>query len=117
MRLLKISFLVLSVPIVLLANTTYTVTVDVMEDGEDYLLLNGNTLEWEHISLFANGGVAGGSVSETDYAGNTRTVTNPYVHVSGTDSSNAGLNFTNANWFNGIQGFDCTTLACPYTDA
>jgi PEP-CTERM motif-containing protein len=117
MKPLKIGFLGLMVPIALFANTSYTVTVDVIEDGEDYLLLNGNTQEWEHLSLFANGGVAGGTQTETDYAGNSRSVTNPFVHVSGTDSSNSGLNFTNSDWYNGIQGFDCTTLTCPYTDA
>jgi hypothetical protein len=116
MRPLKIGFLGLVVPIVLLANTTYTVTVDVIEDGEDYLLLNGNTLEWEHLSLFANGGVTGGTILKTDYAGDTLNRTNPYVLVSGTDSSNSGLNFTNSDWYNGIQGFDCTTLVCPYFD-
>lgn len=107
------------VPALANANTTYSVTIDVTEDGEDYLLLNGNTLEWEHISLFANGGLAGeGTFTETDWQGNQVQVTDPWVHVSGTDSSDSSKNFTNDNWYNGIQGFNCTGLGgCPFYDS
>lgn len=120
---LQLLFLALAVPVIVSATTTnYTVTVSTVEDGEDELFLNvnTNTLTWDHISEFANGGVTGGTQTETNVLGNSVSVTNPFILVSGTDSSNAALNFTNSDWYNGIQGLDCGTgagtLTCPYLD-
>ena len=116
--------LLFALPVVSLlahAATTYTVTVDVIEDGQDHLVIQGNTLEWIHNSDFANGGVTGGSVAGlVNVEGNTVTANNPYILVSGTDSDNSGLNFTNSDWYNEIQGLQCGTgggkLTCPYAD-
>jgi PEP-CTERM motif len=89
--LLKFAFLTVLVPTVVLANTSYSLTVTVIEDGEDNLLFSGNTLEWEHLSFFAN---------------STATV--------------AGLNSGNtfsSSWVNGITGQSCSSgLTCPYFD-
>src|SRR5580698_8133907 len=107
---------------VIVSATSFTLTVSVVEDGSDELFLNTNndTLTWDHLSLFANGGVTGGKVTETNVLGNSVSTNNPYILVSGTDSSNAGLNFTNSDWYNGIQGLQCGTgagkLTCPYMD-
>lgn len=115
-------------------NTTYTVTITVVEDEMDNLIFQGDTLSWDHLAGFANGGVCAtvnpsggcattGHVSEIDYAGNTVNPNNPLILVSGTDSSNATLDF-NAGWYNGMQGFACTSdgsagaaavLPCPFT--
>lgn len=108
------------------ANTTYSITVSVTEDGDDDLILQGDTLSWSHLDLFANGGVCSvvtsgvctnttDAESETDYAGNAVDPVAPYILVSGTDS--ASVDFTNNTWYNGIQGFACSSdagpLACP----
>jgi len=115
MQQLKVFLIGLVAAIIVSAGPiTYSVTVTVTEDGADNLILQGNTLSWQHLSLYANGGVAGGSVSGlTDYATNTVSANNPYILVSGTDT--ASVNFTNSDWYNGIQGFACTnyTLASP----
>jgi hypothetical protein len=107
----------LAVPALLSAGA-YTLTIDVTEDQIDNLIIQGNTLEWRHIQGFANGGVTGGSLSMTNYLGNTQTVNNPFILVSGTNASYPVENFTNSHWYNGIQGFQCSTLTggCPFND-
>ena len=91
MKLLKFAFLALAVPMVLSANTSYSINVTVTEDGEDDLLFSGNTLEWEHVSFFAN---------------STATVA----------GLNAGNTFS-SSWVNGITGQSCSSgLTCPYFD-
>jgi hypothetical protein len=99
MKLVGLTVLALAVPLVLSATAVDTITINVTEDGEDFLLLTGNTLEWEHLSDFANGDIT----------------------VSGTSSANPGLNFSNSVWTNGIQGNACSgfhggTLTCPFFD-
>jgi hypothetical protein len=85
--------------------------------GQDNLLFFGNTLEWDHLSGVANGGVTGGVVTETDVQGNTYSVKNPFILISGT-TTGSGSNFTGAEWYNGIQGLPCGHgLTCPYLDA
>jgi len=116
------------------ANSTYSVTVTVIIDETANLILQGDTLSWDLLTGFAPGGVCAtvnpsggcattGHVSETDYAGNTVNPNNPLILLAGTDSSNAGADF-NAGWYNGIQGFACSSdgsagasavLPCPYT--
>ena len=116
MKLLRFALLTLAVPFVLSAGAINTLTIDVMESGEDYLLFSGNTLEWEHVTNQANGGVAGGLVTETNVLGNSVGTNNPFVLVSGT-TTGSGSNFTNADWYNGIQGLGCSSgLTCPYFD-
>ena len=116
MRFARLFIFLACLPVVALANISYTLTIDVTEDGQDQLMFSGNTLYWVHDSGFANGGVTGGSVSGlTNALGNTVTANNPYILVSGTNS--AGSPFTNADWYNGIQGLNCTGLGgCPYSD-
>jgi len=67
--------------------------ISVVEDGEDVLYLQGNTLQWQHFTQFANG---------------TATI-NAYV--------NGVQVLTNASWANGDTGLECTanggTLNCP----
>ena len=117
MKILRFAFFTLVVPVVLSASALNTLTIDVMESGEDYLLFSGNTLEWEHISHGANGGVAGGVVTETNVLGDTAAIDNPFILVSGT-TTGSGSNFTNAQWYNGIQGLQCGSgLSCPYFDS
>ncbi len=120
--MLKLSLLLCSIPVLLSATTTYTVTVDVVEDQVDYLVIQGQTMYWEHVSGFSNGGVTGGSVAGlVDVLGHTHTTTNnPYILVSGTDSANSGANFTNSQWYNGTQGLNCSgganNLNCTYVN-
>jgi hypothetical protein len=117
MRFTRILVFLACLPVIALANSTYTLTIDVIEDGQDQLMFSGNTLYWVHDSDYANGGVAGGSVSGLkNVLGNTVTANNPYILVSGTDSSSSP--FTNADWYNGIQGLQCSQLpgGCPYSD-
>jgi hypothetical protein len=118
MKLLRFAVLTLVLPVVLSAGAFNTLTIDVMESGggQDYLLFSGNTLEWEHVGYLANGGVAGGVVMETNVLGNTVRTNNPFVLVSGT-TTGSGSNFTDADWYNGIQGLGCGSgLTCPYFD-
>ena len=100
------------------ANTVLTLTIDVVEDGWDQLVFSGNTLQWVHRSDFANGGVAGGSVPGlVNVNGATVTANNPYITVTGTAAGDYNNPFS-ANWYNGMQGLNCSTLpggTCPYS--
>jgi hypothetical protein len=117
MKRLQLAVLALAVPVALSASSLNTITIDVMEGGEDFLLFSGNTLEWEHISKDAPGGVAGGNVTLTNALGNSVLTNNPYILVSGTTTDPAGSNFTNAQWYDGIQGLQCGSgVTCPYFD-
>lgn len=109
-------------PLAVYADTTYSVTITVTQDEEDELWLTGNTLEWYEIDGSANGGVAGGSdVPVTPIAGIGASTSdnNPYILVSGTDSSDSSLDFTDSDWYNGVQGADCNAngFTCPFTDS
>lgn len=118
--MLRFALLVCALPLIVSASVITTISIDVTQDGQDYLIIQGNTLEWEHLSDFANGGVTGGSVSGLiNVKGNTVTANNPYILVSGTDSAATGSNFSNAHWYNREQGLQCgggANLTCPYFD-
>jgi PEP-CTERM motif len=117
MHISKLLLLAISITASASANTIFTVTIDVMQDGTDHLRFTGNTLQWIHSSDFANGGVTGGSVPGlVNVLGNTVTANNPYITVNGTASGDYSTPFS-GNWYNGMQGLSCSTLpgGCPYT--
>ncbi len=86
----------LALPVLASASTIY-LQFDVIQDGEDILYLQGNTLRWQHISDFANG--------------NT-TIT---AKINGIAVPSASLP-NNGVWVNGDTGQGCGTLTCPLFD-
>ncbi len=87
----------LALPALAAANTIY-LQIDVTQDGEDILYFHGNTLQWQHVSDFANGNA-------------TITAKINGIAVPSASLPNSGV------WANGDTGQSCTgTLTCPVFD-
>jgi hypothetical protein len=93
MKPLKLVILVFALPF-LLSATLYQVNISVVQDGQDLLFFQGNTLQWQHINEFANGPAT----------------INAWVDLVQV--------VTNANWANGATGQPCggTFGPCPFME-
>src|SRR5579863_5627103 len=88
----------LALPALAAANTIY-IQIDVTQDAEDILYLQGTTLRWQHISDFAN---------------SNATIT---AKINGVAVPSSSLP-NNGVWVNGDTGQTCNgTLTCPLFDA